>query len=358
MFKYVTSAAANPPALPRVPHSLEDWKGELFWKAMDPIDSSYLCRILRHRKPEDIQLIFSEVKDQICALMLNGIGSSLIICLCGVCDEQQMNQMVSSLTADAHILMLVCLNSHGTPKQMYDVISTLLPFMARLVKHQFGYRVIGHFVRIFPKHAKETQSILDAIADIFFEMATDRYGHLLLGELLYSEVFLLESRPSILSKLIADVHELSYDTYGCCVVRDVIELGTHDVHREIVAQLNGDFAQMSMHKDAESVVSALMMKSKEELAAQIYNEIIRSPNFSRVLVDPFGKCLLEEAQTRFKETGRNILPLPDHHEGTVRPKKKKKEKIEDACMIIEKYGFILFVCFCVSYALYLYFVVF
>ncbi|XP_073294653.1 pumilio homolog 12-like isoform X2 [Primulina huaijiensis] len=323
MFKYVTSAAVNPPALPPVPHSLEDWKGELFWKAMDPIDSSYLSRILRHRKPEDIQLIFSEVKDQICALMFDGIGSSLIICLCGVCDEQQMNQMVSSLTADAHILMLVCLNSHGTPKQIYDVISTLLPFMARLVKHQFGYHVIGHFVRIFPKHAKETQSILDAIADIFFEMATDRYGHLLLGELLNSGVFLLESRPSILSKLIADVHELSHDTYGCCVVQDVIELGMHDVHREIVAQLNGDFAKMSMHKDAESVVSALMMKSKEELAAQIYNEIIRSPNFSRVLVDPFGKCLLEEARTRFKETGRNILPLPDLHEETVRPKKKK-----------------------------------
>ncbi|XP_073063807.1 pumilio homolog 12-like [Primulina eburnea] len=231
MYECDTSAPDSPvnrpiPPLPPVPYSLDDWKGELFWKAMDRIDHSYLRLILQHRKLEDIQLIFSELKDQICPLMFNRFGTSVILDLCEVCDEQQMNQLVSSLTADAHLLMLVCLNSHGhqavlvllarlrTPKQKSDVIYALQPLVAQLVNHQFGSGVIGVILRIFRKTAKETPPMLDAIADIFFEMATNLHGSLLLRELLDSKVFLLESRPSILPKLIADVHQLSHHPYG------------------------------------------------------------------------------------------------------------------------------------------------
>lgn len=101
------------PPLPSVPLPLDDWKGELFWKAIDRHDYKYLCLILQHRKPEDIQSIFLELKDQICPLMFDRFGTSVIIDLCLVCDEQQMNQLVSSLTADTHLLMLLCLSSKG-----------------------------------------------------------------------------------------------------------------------------------------------------------------------------------------------------------------------------------------------------
>ncbi|XP_075520531.1 putative pumilio homolog 7, chloroplastic isoform X1 [Primulina tabacum] len=302
---------------------------------MDRIDHSYLRLILRHRKLEDIQLIFSELKDQICPLMFNRFGASVILDLCEVCDEQQMNQLVSSLTADAHLLMLVCLNSNGheavlfllaclrTPKQKSDVIYALQPLVAQLVNHQFGSGFIGVILRIFRETAKETQPILDAIADIFFEMTTNLHGSLLLRELLDSKVFLLESRPSILPKLIADVHQLSHHPYGSVVLEGVIRIGMQDVQRDIVAQLRGDFALMSMHEDARIVVLALIMESKEELAPQIYNEIASSPYFSRVLQDPFGKRVIERAWTCTKKTSHEILPVPDLHEENVWPKKKK-----------------------------------
>ncbi|XP_073136671.1 pumilio homolog 12-like [Henckelia pumila] len=301
--------SANSPSLPPVPQSLEDWKGELFWKAMDLDGYRSFWRILEHRKPEHIQLVFSELKNQICPLMFDRFGGSVIICLSEVCDEPQMNELVSSLVADAQLLMLVCLNSNGylwvlkfverlrTPEQMSDVISALQPLVPRLVKGQFGHHVIGHFFDIFPKHAKETQPLLDAIADTFFEMGTNPYGYPLLSKLLRSKIFLLENQPSILSKLIADVHQLSHDTYGCLVVQDVIELGMQDVQSDILAQLRGNFALMSMHKDAQCVVSALIMESQGELAPQIYNELTSSPNFSRILQNPSGKDVIELALT-------------------------------------------------------------
>ncbi|XP_073063818.1 putative pumilio homolog 7, chloroplastic [Primulina eburnea] len=166
-------------------------------------------------------------------------------------------------------------------------------------------------------------------------MATNLHGSLLLRELLDSKVFLLESRPSILPKLIADVHQLSHHPYGCVVLEGVIRIGMQDVQRDIVAQLRGDFALMSMHKDAHIVVLALIMESKEELAPQIYNEMASSPYFSRVLQDPFGKRVIKRAWTCTKKTSHEILPFPDLHECLA-----QKEKIEDPCMIREKYGFI------------------
>lgn len=202
--------------------------------------------------------------------------------------------------------LLECLR---TSKQKSEVISALQPLVPRLVNHQFGSRVIGSI--IFSNTAKETQPILDAITDVLFEMATDQYGSLLLRELLHSKIFLLESIPSILTRLIADVHQLSHHSYGCAMLRDVIRLGIQDVQRDIVAQLRGDFALMSMHKDAHCVVLALIEESEEDLAPQIYNEMIRSPYFSNVLTNPCGKHVVEYAWKCTEKTGHKILPLPD-----------------------------------------------
>lgn len=84
--------------------SLEDLKGNLF---------SELHKKLQERKPEDVQMIFSAVKDCICKLMVHRLGSSVIQKLFQVCDEEQMNQLVSSITANVSLLMSVCLNPQG-----------------------------------------------------------------------------------------------------------------------------------------------------------------------------------------------------------------------------------------------------
>ncbi|XP_073127778.1 pumilio homolog 12-like [Henckelia pumila] len=337
------AAAHRPvPRLPPVPpfNSLEEWKGQLFWKAMDPIGYQYLCRILGGGKPEDVQLIFSELKDQICALMFDRLGGNVVISLCHACNEQQMNHLVSSVTADVDLFLVVCLNSDGsrcikdflrclrTPKQISDVVSVLRRLTPRLVNHDIGSRVISRCLDIFPLPAEETKPILDVISDIFFEMATNRTGCSLLRELLLgSDAFVLENQTGILSKIKEDLRKLSHHPCGRTLVWLLIKLRIQDVEKDLVAQLRGGFALMSMDRYASQVVLILMEEYKEKVAPQIYDEIIHSRDCSRVLLHPDGKSVLKYAKKHSMKSACQTLnqqiPLrANHHGKNVHPKNK------------------------------------
>ncbi|XP_073065191.1 pumilio homolog 12-like isoform X2 [Primulina eburnea] len=305
---------------------LEELKGKVFWEAMDPNCCHFLHQVLERRKPEGMQMIYSELKDQICVLMLDRFGSYVIQKLYEVCDEEQMNQLVFSVTANVDVLMAVCLNSQGsksmkkfldclmTPEQISHMISIFQRLTVPLVNNEIGVEVIRHCFDIFP--AKQTQ-IINVIADNLFEIATKESGSFLLRDVLNSEVFLLESRQRVLTEIIANVHRLSRDPCGYNVVRCVINYRMQDGVKDIVARLTGTFACMSMTKYATNVVLKLIENYKEEYAPQIIDEIICSSDFSRVLQHPCGKTVLERYKkyssgTVLKSLNHQIALHSDH----------------------------------------------
>ncbi|XP_073136492.1 pumilio homolog 12-like [Henckelia pumila] len=190
--------------------------------------------------------------------MFDKFGSTVILNLFKVCNEQQMDQLVSSVTADLHFLMLLCLNCNGsgammsflsslrTPKQKSDMICALKRLTPRIVYDDFGFTVVARCFDIFSP--EQTQPILDLIADHFLDMATDESGCRLLMKVLGRKAFLLESHPSIISKIAADVSQLSRHRTGSCMVMYVIDVRMDNLVRDIVGQLSGDFALLSMHK--------------------------------------------------------------------------------------------------------------
>ncbi|XP_075492588.1 pumilio homolog 12-like [Primulina tabacum] len=278
---------------------------------MDPNCCHFLHQVLERRKPEEMQMIYSELKDQICVLMLDRFGSYVIQKLYEVCDEEQMNQLVFSVAANVDVLMAVCLNSQGsksmkkfleclmTPEQISHMISIFQRLTVPLVNNEIGVEII------------------DVIADNLFEIATKESGSFLLRDVLDSEVFLLESRQRVLTEIIANVHRLSRDPCGHNVVGCVINYRMQDGVRDIVARLTGTFACMSMTKYATNVVLKLIENYKEEYAPQIIDEIICSSDFSRVLQHPCGKKVLERSKkyssgTVLKSLNHQIALHSDH----------------------------------------------
>lgn len=104
-----SSASPGDRSTNRSPHvsSLEDLKGKLLSEAMDPYGCQFLHQKLQERKPEDIRMIY------ICILMLDKLGSYLLQKLYEVCDEEQMTQLVSSVTVFVRLLMDICMDSQG-----------------------------------------------------------------------------------------------------------------------------------------------------------------------------------------------------------------------------------------------------
>lgn len=303
VYEFPMDSACQPP--------LEDLKGKVLSKARDPYGCQLLHQKLREGKPEDIQMIFSELKDHICTLMMDPFGGDIARKLFEVCEEERMNELVYSVTADVRLLMSICLHSQGpesmrrfleclrTPEQISHVISVLSYLTVLLVKDQIGSRVIAHCFDIFPIPAKESTPIHYVIDDHFWEIAVNEIGSCLLQGLMSgsgSGSGKLGPR-NIISSTLFYGYDLSKNQFGSRVLLHVIGMEIPSMLVFLVDnRLKGAFVGLSIDEYGSIVVKKLMGASRGKYAPRIINEIIRSPRFLYVLVDPCGYSVLEYAK--------------------------------------------------------------
>lgn len=63
----------------------------------------------------------------------------------------------------------------------------------------------------------------------------------------------------------------------------------------LVRQLQGNFASLSCNKYASNVVEKCLNESGEEIVTRIIMELVRSPNSSSLLVDPYANFVIQSA---------------------------------------------------------------
>lgn len=164
MDEYDNSASAGdrPTNLQLQVSSLEDLKGKVLLEAMNESGCEFLTKTLGRMKPDDTQMIFSEVEGHVGMLMTHRFGSKVIQKLFAVCNDEQMEQLVSSITADEQLLMAICLDSLGsqsmikllhcitTMKQLVYFIHGVKYIIVMLMKHPIGSSVIRQYFIAFP----------------------------------------------------------------------------------------------------------------------------------------------------------------------------------------------------------------
>ncbi|XP_075520502.1 pumilio homolog 12-like [Primulina tabacum] len=277
-----------------------------------------LLQKLQERKLEDIQMIFSEVKDHICKLMFNRFGSDVILKLFEVCDEEQKNQLVSSVTVDARLLIHVCLDPRGSEtmqkfigfpmeqEQIYRIMRCFSYFAVPLANHPIGYQVLGQCFKIFPVPAKETQPILDTITEFCLELAVDENGSNLL-KILLSEHW--SGVLSIVGTILTDneIFSLAGDEFGSSLIQHLIGLLKHKRLRDLVDQMEPLLVPLSYDKYGTEVVKKLIGASRGKYAPQIISVMINDPGLLDVISYPWCYSLLKYAQTYAKGTDRKNL---------------------------------------------------
>ncbi|XP_073146446.1 pumilio homolog 12-like [Henckelia pumila] len=286
--------------------SLEDLRGKVFSESMDPCGCQFLHQKLQGSKSEDIQMIFSEVKDRICDLMIHRWGSYAIQKLFHVCDEEQMNQLVSLITANVSLLMSVCLHPQGsesmkkfieclmTPKQISYMVAVFSYFTVPLVKNQFGSLVVGHFFRIFP--AEDTKPILKVIADDCSEIIVDDSGSRLLQDIMTKDYSPRGSVKRIITVMFLNIFGLSLKQFGNRLVQHVIGFERPHLTEHIVSELTGTFDILSRDLYGSEVVKKLMEASDKKYAPQIIDELLSSDELPGLVVDPCGNSVLQNAK--------------------------------------------------------------
>ncbi|KAL1564522.1 pumilio 12-like [Salvia divinorum] len=287
--------------------SLEDLRGRIFAVARDQQGCRFLQSKFEEGKTEDIQMIFMEVKDHICELMVDQFGNYLVQKFLAVCNQDQMTQLLRNVISDDHRFMNICINTHGsrsvqkllefltTAEQRAIVISVLRRITLPLTKDPNGHHVIQYCLKLFS--FEEKKHILKVVADHCMEIATDKNGCCVLQ--LCVEHSMGDTRDRLISEINTNAIMLSEHLYGNYVVQYILGLKIPQATADIIAQLRGSFVPLSMSKYGSNVVEKFLKEKEliqETQKVSIIEEIIYSPHFLRVLQDPYGNYV---AQTSF-----------------------------------------------------------
>lgn len=93
--------------------SIEELRGRIFLVAKDVQGCSFLQEKVDERNPVDIEMILSEVKDNLHELMTHESANSFIQKLIGVLNEEQMTKLILSVVSSQQRLFSICDNLTG-----------------------------------------------------------------------------------------------------------------------------------------------------------------------------------------------------------------------------------------------------
>ncbi|KAK4476992.1 hypothetical protein RD792_016193, partial [Penstemon davidsonii] len=285
--------------------SLEDLRGRILFVAKDQEGCRFLQKTFEDGKPEEIYMIYLELKDHIRELMVDQFGNYLIQKIFEVCSEEQMNQLLMMVVKDERSLVSICHDSHGTRamqkmietlttrEQRKLVISVLRRITVTLTKSMNGHHVIQHCLKFFP--SEDNKHILNVVADNCLEIATDKSGCCVLQQCAVHAQG--EPLDRLVAEITANVLILAEHPYGNYVVQYILGLHIPRATEHILSQLAGSYVSLSTNKYGSNVVEKCLKESEGDEPVQIINELVNSPNFLAVLQDPYGNYVAQSALT-------------------------------------------------------------
>ncbi|CAL5329353.1 unnamed protein product [Camellia sinensis] len=283
--------------------SLEELRGRIVLAAMDQRGCRFLQKKFEARNPEEIEMIFSEVKDHVRELMVHQFGNYFIQKFFEVCSQEQITQMLLLVVSDERQLINICGDMHGTRamqkllnylitgEQKSIIISVLRRITATLTKSLNGHHVIQHCLKFFS--SEEIKHLLTVVADNCLEIATDKSGCCVLQQcVLHAEG---EPRERLLAEITGNALILAEHPYGNYVVQYMLGLRIPEVTAGILAQLVGSHVSLAMNKYGSNVVEKCLREAGEDQVSRIIREIVSSQNFLMVLQDPYGNYVAQSA---------------------------------------------------------------
>lgn len=94
----------------------------------------------------------------------------------------------------------------------------------------------------------------------------------------------------------------------------IFELDVPEATNEILDQLEGNFADLSMQKYSSNVVEKCLEYAGEECRARIVQELIGDPRLDQIMQDPYGNYVIQ-AVLNCSEVSKAIVfsPLRDFY---------------------------------------------
>ncbi|WCJ17862.1 pumilio 12 [Euphorbia peplus] len=300
---------------PSIQLELEQVKGRIAALAKTQEGSRVLLKKIDEQRSDQIEMILSELKDHVCDLVVDQFANVVVQKLFGVCNEEQITQLLFALIKSEQRLLNICIHQHGTraaqkiieqmrtAEQRFALVSALKFITVSLCKNNNGHHVIQQCFKCFS--LDDTKCLLDEIANSCLEIAMDKSGCCVLQKSLTRAEGELKDR--LLSEVAANALILSEHPYGNYVVQFILELKISRAEATIVERLMRNFVTLSMNKYGSNVVEKCMKYCNENNATNILQELTQSRDILDVIQDPFGNYVIQTALSTYK--GANFHSL-------------------------------------------------
>ncbi|CAI9763043.1 unnamed protein product [Fraxinus pennsylvanica] len=302
--------------------SIESWRGRIVSLAKDPMWSVILMSKLEEGLTlPSLEMVLSEVLEFLSDVIANQFGSQFLQKLFMVCNVEQRTRIIFTLTTNPFKFINICLHSFGatTMQKLLEKLDT--PQQISLIvwsdvswQLQSSLLNMAALCHVFPYHHGSVsyltldsnwQILLNEIGNNCFVIATNKSGCCVMQscvERCYGEL-----RVWIIRNIVANALHLAEDPYGNYVVQHLLGMKIPEVTTDLVRQFEGNFVSLSFNKYASNVVEKFLETSGEKHSRRIIIELITSPNFCMLLVDPFGNFVIQSALSEAKGRVRDAL---------------------------------------------------
>ncbi|KAJ7966557.1 Pumilio-like protein [Quillaja saponaria] len=295
--------------------SVNDFRGKILSLAKDQYGCRFLQRKMDGLTTEEIDMIFFEVIGHVNELMFDPFGNYVVQKLVEVCSEEQRTQIILMMTKSDFQFVSICLNMHGTravqkllehvttQMQISLLMAALSPGAVALTKDMNGHHVIQNCLIHFSDD--NNKPLLNEVANNCFEIATDKSGCCVLQQCI--EHSRGEIRKHLIAEIIANASLLAEDRYGNYVVQHLLGLRMPDATESLLRQLEGKYVSLSCNKYGSNVVEKCLTELGEQHSENVILELLRSPNVSMLLLDPYGNYVIQSAWIHSKGFIREYL---------------------------------------------------
>jgi len=277
------------------------------------------CRFLQRKFDEEgakaVDLCYDEIIAEAVELMMDPFGNYLVQKLIECCSDEQRSGVLRavSVVKDDSLdglpeLVTIALNTHGTravqkliemlnsPEEVSLATNALRPGVVTLIKDLNGNHVIQRCLQRLS--SEDNQFIYDAAKVHCVEIATHRHGCCVLQRCIDHAID--EQRRPLVLEIASQALVLSQDPFGNYVVQYILDLGLSWANGEVMTQLLGNYAELSMQKFSSNVVEKCLKladASLEKNRNTVVREIMQSPLLDRLLMDPYGNYVVQSTLT-------------------------------------------------------------
>ncbi|KAJ7531800.1 hypothetical protein O6H91_14G059000 [Diphasiastrum complanatum] len=288
-------------------NSIMELAGKINFMARDQNGCRFLQKKCDEVCPEDVHIIFLEVREQITELVSHRFGNYLIQKLLEVCNEEDRKAILHAVTQSSDIIP-IALNLHGTrsvqkliqtldhtsSQQVSMLTKALKQGVVDLIKDTNGNHVIQRCLEHLSN--VDNQFIYDAASVHCVEIATHSQGCCILQRCLDSAS--PSQQKDLVSRISLNALALSEDLYGNYVIQHVIT--KFDAASEITARLKGHFVYLAKLKSGSNVVETCLKFATINNRAAIVKEFLMKNVLKELLRHQFGNYVVKCA---YKETG-------------------------------------------------------